>query len=141
MPSSHVLTFCWRSIFCKSCCSWCCPKSRFFTRCAISQSSRTLERYCFIQAWVLGGFSTNQAHPMPASSLIYTLNSCLFYLSYNTFILICMRCATMCRHSSWLLFRPLCACLPPFRGSLVVLGHCPQAPWPSGLTLSSCFEK
>jgi len=47
----------------------CSPESIFFTRCAISQSSHTQERYCFIQAWVLGGFSTNQAQPMLASSL------------------------------------------------------------------------
>jgi len=47
----------------------CCSKSGIFIRCAISQPSHTQERYCFIQAWVLSEFSTNQAHPMPASSL------------------------------------------------------------------------
>jgi len=44
-------------------------KADSFTQCAISQFADTQERYHFIQAWVLGGLSADQAHPMLASSL------------------------------------------------------------------------
>jgi len=89
------------------------PKNRFFTRCAIRESLLTQEGHCFIQAWVLGGFSTNQAH----SRLVYSLHLYIKFMSilsiYYIFLLINISCAAMWCHCSWLLFRPLCACLHP----------------------------
>jgi len=116
--------------------SWhCCPKSRFFHLCAISQSSHTQKRYCFIQAWVLGGFSTNQTHPLPTSSLhLYIKFMHILSMQYIS-ILIYMYCATMWCHCSWLFFRLLCTRLPPFWGSLLVLGGLPQMKYPNSFYL------
>ena len=61
-----------------------CPKSGFFTWCAISQSSHTQERYCFIQAWVLVDFPEIKHTQGWFLDYIDTLNSCIFYLS-NTY--------------------------------------------------------